>query len=421
MAPLLGAIADDFTGATDLAGMLVKHGMRTVQMFGVPRTAPPSSIDAIVVALKTRTAPPGDAVDGSREALRWLRDAGCRQILFKYCSTFDSSDWGNIGPVAEALMDAVGTDFTIACPAFPANGRAVFRGYLFVGDVLLDESGMRHHPLTPMTDSNLVRVLQRQSTRRVGLVPFESVRGGEAEIRRAFESVRGAGAGIAIVDAASDADLMAIAAACRDMPLLTGGSGIAMGLPDNFRSQGLLPADLPAGRLPRIEGFDAVISGSCSPATLRQVARMREVAPAFRIDPLRAASGADVVAEAVDWASGRLDSGPVLVYASAEPAAVKKVQDELGAERAGALVESTLAAIARRLVDLGVRRLIVAGGETAGAVAGTLRLAGLRIGDEIDPGVPWTVSLGERPLALALKSGNFGTDDFFLKAWSRLP
>jgi uncharacterized protein YgbK (DUF1537 family) len=421
MAPLLGCIADDFTGATDLAGMLVKHGMRTVQMIGVPRVPPPEASDAIVVALKTRTAPPGDAVEASLGALRWLRDAGCRQFLFKYCSTFDSNDRGNIGPVAEALMDALETDFTIACPAFPANGRAVFRGYLFVGDVLLQESGMRHHPLTPMTDSNLVRVLQRQSTRRVGLVGFESVRGGEAEIRRAFANARSGGVGLAIVDATSDTDLMAIGAACRDLPLLTGGSGIAMGLPGNFRSQGLLAGDQPAGRLPRIEGFDAVVSGSCSPATERQVARMREVAPAFQIDPLRVASGADVVAEAADWASARLRNGALLVYSTADAAAVRKVQDELGRERAGALVESTLAAITCRLVDAGVRRLIVAGGETAGAVVSTLRLPALRIGDEIDPGVPWTVSLGERPLALALKSGNFGTDDFFLKAWSRLP
>ena len=421
MAPLLGSIADDFTGATDLAGVLVKHGMRTVQMIGVPRLPPPASSDAIVVALKTRTVPPRDAVEASLRALRWLRDAGCRQFFFKYCSTFDSNDRGNIGPVAEALMDALETDFTIACPAFPANGRAVFRGYLFVGDVLLHESGMQHHPLTPMTDSNLVRVLQRQSTRRVGLVRFESVRGGEAEIRRAFANARSGGVGVAIVDAASDSDLMAIGAACRDLPLLTGGSGIAMGLPVNFRSQGLLARDQPAGRLPRIEGLEAVVSGSCSPATERQVAHMRNFAPAFQIDPLRVASGADVVAEAVDWASGRLRSGPVLVYSTTDPSAVKKAQDELGAERAGALVESTLAAITCRLVDAGVRRLIVAGGETAGAVVGMLRVEGLRIGDEIDPGVPWTVSLGERPLALALKSGNFGTDDFFLKAWSRLP
>jgi uncharacterized protein YgbK (DUF1537 family) len=421
MAPLLGCIADDFTGATDLAGMLVKHGMRTVQMLGVPNLAPPAASDAIVVALKTRSIPPRDAVEASLAALRWLRDAGCRQFFFKYCSTFDSTDRGNIGPVAEALMDALGTDFTTACPAFPANGRAVFRGYLFVGDVLLHESGMRNHPLTPMTDSNLVRVLQRQSKRPVGLVGLESVRGGEMESGRAFGRARDAGVGIAIVDAASDADLLAIGAACRDLPLVTGGSGIAMGLPANFRAQGLLAHDRPAGRLPRIEGLEAVLSGSCSAATRRQVAHMQARSPAYRIDPLRIASGANVAAEAVDWAAERLRGGPVLIYATADPAAVMKAQDELGAERAGALVESTLAAIACRLVDAGVRRLIVAGGETAGAVLGTLRLTGLRIGDEIDPGVPWTVSLGETPLALALKSGNFGTDDFFCKAWSRLP
>jgi uncharacterized protein YgbK (DUF1537 family) len=420
MAVLLGAIADDFTGATDLAGMLVKHGMRTVQMIGVPLAAPPVDTDAVVIALKTRTVPAEEAMAASLAALRWLRDAGCRQFLFKYCSTFDSTDRGNIGPVAEALMEALHTDFTIACPAFPANGRAVFRGYLFVGDVLLDESGMRNHPLTPMTDSNLVRVLGRQSRRKVGLVRHERVRGGAAEIRQAFLDARRDGVGMAIVDATSDADLMAIGAACREMPLVTGGSGIAMGLAANFREQGL-PADAPAGELPRVEGREAVISGSCSAATQRQVAAMQARAPAFRVDPVRVAAGADVVGEAVEWAVARLDGGPLLIYATANAATVEGVQKALGVERAGALVEATLAAIACRLVDSGVRRLIVAGGETAGAVVRTLRVAGLRIGREIDPGVPWTVSLGDRPLALALKSGNFGTDDFFLKAWSSLP
>jgi uncharacterized protein YgbK (DUF1537 family) len=416
---LLGAIADDFTGATDLAGMLVKHGMRTVQMIGVPQVTPPVDTDAVVIALKTRTVPAEEAIAASLAALEWLRDAGCRQFFFKYCSTFDSTDRGNIGPVAEALMDALHTDFTIACPAFPANGRAVFRGYLFVGDVLLDESGMRNHPLTPMTDSNLVRVLGRQTRRKVGLVRHERVRAGAAQIRQAFLDALRDGVGMAIVDATSDADLMAIGAACREMPLVTGGSGIAMGLAANFREQGL-PADAPAGELPRVEGREAVISGSCSAATQRQVAAMEARGPAFRVDPLRVAAGADVVGEAVEWAAARLDDGPVLIYATADAATVEEVQKALGAERAGALVEATLAALACRLVDAGVRRLIVAGGETAGAVVGTLRVAGLRIGREIDPGVPWTVSLGDRPLALALKSGNFGTDDFFLKAWSSL-
>jgi uncharacterized protein YgbK (DUF1537 family) len=421
MGSVLGCIADDSTGATDLSGTLVKHGMRTVQMLGVPEADPPQSADALVIALKTRTIPAAEAADRSLAALRWLRAAGCRRFFFKYCSTFDSTDRGNIGPVTEALMDALETDFTVACPAFPANGRAVFRGYLFVGDVLLHESGMRHHPLTPMRDSNLVRVLQRQCNRHVGLIGFESVRGGAEAIRRYFAESSSNGVQIAIVDAASDSDLMAIGHACRDLPLITGGSGLAMGLPANFREQGWIAGDCDAACLPQIEGFEAVVSGSCSPATQRQVAHMRDRAASFQIDPLAVASGADVAGAAVDWASMRLRDGPLLIYATADPAAVRKAQEKLGIQEAGELVERTLGVISCRLVDAGVRRLIVAGGETAGAVLQRLRIRALRIGAEIDPGVPWTVSLGERPLALALKSGNFGTDDFFLKAWSRLP
>ena len=421
MPPLLGSIADDFTGATDLAGMLVKYGMRAVQMIGVPRRPPPTQSDAIVVALKSRTAPLREAIDASLAALRWLRDAGCRQFLFKYCSTFDSTDQGNIGPVAEALMEALGTDFTIACPALPANRRTVFHGYLFVGDVLLSESGMRHHPLTPMTDSNLVRVLQRQTRNRVGLVAYETVCRGAPEIQSAFAARRRDGVGIAIVDAVSDADLLEIARGARGMPLLTGGSGLGIGLATDFRARGLLPEGSGAGELPHIDGPAAVISGSCSQATQRQVAAMKCAAPAFQVDPWRLAAGADVVAEAAAWASARLPQGPVLIYTTADASAVRTVQDQLGAQRASTLVEDALAAIARQLVDGGVRRLIVAGGETAGAVVGALGIEGLRIGLEIDPGVPWTTSLGERPLALALKSGNFGADDFFIKAWSKLP
>ncbi len=421
MPPLLGSIADDFTGATDLAGMLVKQGMRTVQMIGVPRHAAPAGLDAIVVALKTRTAPPRDAIDASLAALEWLRDAGCRQFFLKYCSTFDSTSQGNIGPVADALMEALHTDFTVACPAFPANGRTVFRGYLFVGDVLLHESGMQHHPLTPMTDSNLVRVLQKQSRNAVSLIRYESVSKGAAEIQRACANARGQGTGIAIVDAIGDSDLMEIGAACREMPLVTGGSGLGMGLAASLRAQGLLPENAEAGRLPHVDGLAAVISGSCSLATQRQVTAMKSAAPAFEVDPLRLAAGADVVAETVAWASTRLSGGPVLIYATADSAQVGAIQQQLGAARAGALVENALAAITCRLVASGVRRLIIAGGETAGAAVGALGVSGLRIGAEIDPGVPWTTSIDDPPLALALKSGNFGSDDFFLKAWSRLP
>jgi uncharacterized protein YgbK (DUF1537 family) len=421
MALLLGCIADDFTGATDLAGMLVKHGMRTVQTIGLPRQAPPAGVEAVVVALKTRSIPAQEAVDASIAALRWLRQSGCDRFLFKYCSTFDSTDRGNIGPVAEALMDELATGFTIACPAFPANGRAIFRGRLFVGDDLLEESGMRHHPLNPMTDSNLVRVLQRQTGRKVGLIRYEDVRCGAEEIERAFRRAEGEGVQMAIVDAVVDDDLTQIGLACGGMPLTTGGSALAIGLSASFRARGLLAVNSEADALPRIEGLSAVISGSCSTATQRQVATMQAQAPVFRVDPRRVAAGTDVVGEACEWASGRLDQGPVLISSTQDAGSVEGVQNELGVGPAGELVESTLASIARRLVDLGVRRLIVAGGETAGAVVGALGIESLRIGPEIDPGVPWTVSLGERPMALALKSGNFGSPDFFLKAWSRLP
>jgi uncharacterized protein YgbK (DUF1537 family) len=427
MTVLLGCIADDFTGGTDLAGMLVKAGMRTVQLIGVPGgpgESVPDDVDAVVIALKSRTAPVGDAVDESLAALRWLQQAGCRQFYFKYCSTFDSTPQGNIGPVAEALMHALGTGFTIACPAFPANARTLYKGHLFVGNVPLNESGMRNHPLTPMTDANLVRVLQAQVKAKVGLVDFGSVSRGAGAIGERFAALREQGCGMAIVDALSNDDLMSIGAACDGMPLLTGGSGLALGLPDNFRRRGLLARHVVADALPATGGARAVISGSCSVATQKQVAIMRESAPAFAIDPLRLARGEDLAAAALDWAKPKLGREPVLVYATAAPDAVRDVQEALGVEQAGALVENALATIARGLVALGVGQLIVAGGETSGAVVKALGVSGLRIGPEIDPGVPWTASLGNEagagPLALALKSGNFGTDDFFLKAWSRL-
>ena len=418
---LLGCIADDFTGGTDLAAMLVKHGMRTVQMIGVPESPLPADIDAVVIALKSRTTPVADAVADSLAALRYLQAQGCRQFYFKYCSTFDSTPAGNIGPVAEALLDALGAPFTIACPAFPANARTIYRGYLFVGDVLLSESGMRDHPLTPMTDANLVRVLQSQVRRIVGLVPYAVVAQGPAAIARRFAELRADGIGIAIVDAIADADLGAIGEACAELPLVTGGSGAALGLPRNFERQGLLTSGIEAAVLPSVTGHRAVISGSCSVATNAQVAAMRERHPSFRVDANALARGEDVVREAAQWAASRIAAGPVLIYATAPPGDVRQVQAELGAQRAGALVESALAGIASELLRLGVTQLIVAGGETSGAVVKALGVRGLRIGPEIDPGVPWTVSVdGERPLALALKSGNFGTPDFFLKAWSCL-
>lgn len=417
---LLGCIGDDFTGSTDLANTLVRHGMRSVQLIGTPASAKDIDADAVVIALKSRSIPADEAITQSLQALDWLRAAGCRQYFFKYCSTFDSTDAGNIGPVAEALLKALGSDFTIACPAFPENGRSVFKGHLFVGNKLLNESGMEHHPLTPMTDANLVRVLQRQTQGKVGLVPHEIVRHGASAIRRAFADLRGDGVRFVIVDAINDSHLQSIGEAAADLPLITGGSGVAIGLPDNFRRQGLLTASEGADVLPDIEGYSAVLSGSCSVATQGQVEEMRRNRPAFKIGLLAHAGGNDQVGAAINWALPKLTDGPVLLYTTDTPDGVKAIQEKLGREKAGALGEELLAEIAVRLVNAGVRRLVVAGGETAGAVVGALGITGLRIGPQIDPGVPWTASLDEPALALALKSGNFGTPDFFVKAFDRL-
>jgi uncharacterized protein YgbK (DUF1537 family) len=421
MPVLLGAIADDFTGATDLCNTLVRRGMKTVQLIDVPGgNAPTPDAEAVVIALKSRTIPVGDAVATSLNALAWLKAAGARQILFKYCSTFDSTDEGNIGPVAEALLDALGSDFTLYCPAFPEAGRTIFKGYLFVGDVLLSESGMRDHPLTPMRDPSLVRVLQRQCKGKVGLVQHATVTKGPAAIANAFAALKRDGYRHAIVDAIADRDLEAIGEAARDFALITGGSGIALGLPENFRQLRLIGDGGGADILPKVGGKAAVLSGSCSQATLAQLAHMRDRAPVFTIDPLAAAGGADVAAEALGWAADKLGAAPILFAATAPPDQVAVIQQKLGRDQAGALVERIMAEIARGLVERGVRRLVVAGGETAGAVVQALGVTGLQIGRQIDPGVPWTVSLGDPPLALALKSGNFGKPDFFLRAFAAL-
>ena len=417
---LLGAIADDFTGATDLANTLVRQGMRTVQLIGAPVAAPPEDVDAIVVALKSRTIPAPQAVEQSLAALEWLRQAGARQVLFKYCSTFDSTDQGNIGPVADALMQALRTDFTVFCPAFPENGRTIYRGYLFVGDVLLSESGMRDHPLTPMRDANLVRVLARQTPHKVGLVPLSVVSQGANAVRAEFARLRSSGYRHAILDAVADADLLTLGEAVADLKLVTGGSGIALGLPANFRRMGVLEAMPQADGLPRVRGAAAVISGSCSSATLAQVAAMRAQYPAFEVDPLALAAGQPVVGRALEWAASHVGDAPLLIFASAPPERVRAVQEALGRDRAGTLIEEALAEIARGLITHGVRRLVVAGGETAGAIVQALGITGLRIGPQIDPGVPWTASLGEPTIALALKSGNFGREDFFVRAFTCL-
>ncbi len=415
---LLGCIADDFTGASDLANNLVRAGMRVVQTIGVPSSPLSAEVDAVVVALKSRTIAPQDAIAQSLAALSWLKTQGSRQIYFKYCSTFDSTPQGNIGPVTEALMDALGTDFTIATPAFPDNNRTVFKGYLFAGDTLLNESGMQNHPLTPMTDANLVRVMQAQTQRVVGLVDYKVVAQGADAVSKRIAQLKAAGVGVAIVDAISNDDLMRLGPALRDMPLVTAGSGVAIGLPQNFG----ISTSSNSSALPPASGLRAVVSGSCSVATNAQVVNFMSAGlPALAVDPLRMASGIDVVSEALAWAKPLLSAGPVLVYSTAESSAIKAVQSQLGVDAAGAMVERTLAAIAKGLVGLGVQQLVVAGGETSGACVQALGITQMQIGPQIAPGVPWCFASSEgTPIHITLKSGNFGSQDFFTHAFTML-
>ncbi len=416
---LLGCIADDLTGATDLALMLTRNGMRTVQVMGVPdANTPLDGIDAVVVALKSRTNPVDEAVAWSLASADALLARGARQLFFKYCSTFDSTDKGNIGPVAEALLEKVNGEIALVNPAFPANKRTVYFGNLFVGEVPLHESPMKDHPLTPMRDSNLVRVMQRQTKLQVGLVPYGVVEQGVDATKAALDAAAQSGTRFAVVDAISDRHLVTMGAAAADHKLITGGSGVAMGLPENFVRKGLLKKAEGVARMSAAKGRALIIAGSCSEATRGQVKAAQAAGlPSMKVDPMAIAQGKLGASDLVDWALKQPADRPILIYSSDNPDTVRGVQAELGREAAGALVERELAATAKALVAKGFTRVIVAGGETSGAVVGALGVSAIEIGPEIDPGVPWTRSMDGRDLVLALKSGNFGAPDFFLKAW----
>ncbi|WP_312038418.1 3-oxo-tetronate kinase [Paradevosia shaoguanensis] len=407
----LGAIADDLTGATDLALTLARSGMSVRQTVGIP--ADPNAIsgaDAVVISLKSRTIPAAEAVTQSLDAAKVLLAAGAAQLFFKYCSTFDSTDAGNIGPVIDALLDLLAEDRTLACPAFPTNKRTVYKGHLFVGDQLLSDSPMKDHPLTPMRDANLVRVLGRQTARPVRLVDINAVRGEHLDHGLSDKP------GIAIVDALDDADLLAIGRAAANMRLVTGGSGVAMGLPANWG----ISQRTNATRHQSPSGRTLVLAGSCSGATRQQISvAMAAGFDGLQLDPIEIAAGRQTISDALDFAT-KATATPV-IYASATPEAVAKSQDALGRDRAGAVVEAFLSELAPLLVNRGFDQLIIAGGETSGAVVAGLGLKNLDIGPEIDPGVPWMYSkVGETPIAIALKSGNFGADNMFIKAWDLL-
>lgn len=419
---LLGVIADDMTGATDVALMLNRAGMRTVQVIGVPAAdATLPEADAVVVALKSRTNPVSEAVAQSLAACEALLAGGARQILFKYCSTFDSTAHGNIGPVADALMRRLGAESAIVCPAFPANGRSIYQGYLFVGAVPLHESSMKDHPLTPMRDSNLMRLMAAQTEHPVGHVGYATILSGPDAVKAQMARLRADGVRYVVTDALTNDDLMVLGAAVAGQPLLTGGSGIAMGLPQNFREAGLLAEREIAARLEAPQGRRGIISGSCSTATRGQIKAALEAGfPALKVDPLALASGEQTAQVLADWALAQPADLPFLLYSSDDPAEVTAIQARLGREKAGEIVEHAFAQTARRLAEAGLTRLLVAGGETSGAVVQGLGIQTLEIGPEIDPGVPWTRVVDGPDMAVALKSGNFGAPDFFLKAWNLL-
>jgi uncharacterized protein YgbK (DUF1537 family) len=413
---LLACIADDLTGATDLGVNLTREGLSVIQINGVPAAdlAAPAA-DVVVVALKSRTIPAADAIAQSLAALSWLRTKGARRIYFKYCSTFDSTSRGNIGPVTEALRQALGAGIVPATPAYPRNQRTVYRGHLFVDDLLLSETGMRHHPLTPMTDANLVRVLAAQTQGKVGLIAADAVDAGADAFRARLAALAAEGCAHAIVDAVRDDHLTIAGAACADLPLTTGGAGLGVGLARALRTE----ATSGAGGWARPEAPVPVawLFGSCSEATRRQLAEVRKQIPGVRLDPRMLAADALAIDRlAAQAAAASNGAQPVVVYATADPHEVAAAQAQLGTERAARLIEDAFRAVTRALRARGVRAFVVAGGETAGAVVDALGVRALAIGPEIDPGVPWTRALGATPLWLALKSGNFGGDDFFARA-----
>ncbi|MGA0614763.1 3-oxo-tetronate kinase [Paracoccus sp. KR1-242] len=419
MGIILGAIADDFTGATDLCSTWVKAGLRVVQVIGIPEAGQtPRDADAVVIALKSRTIPADQAIAQSLAALDWLNAQGVRQVVFKYCSTFDSTAAGNIGPVTDALLAAMGQDFTVVSPAFPRNGRTIYKGNLFVGDLPLAESPMKDHPLTPMRDSSLIRLMDAQAQGRTGLVPLQTVRQGAPAIRAAFDHLRGEGFRYAVPDAVEDEDMIALGRALDGMALVTGGSAVAMGLPANLRDSGDLGAALPP-RLPRSQGRAVVLAGSCSTATRAQIAHVTPLWPTLKLNLDRIAAGEDIAAEALGWAVAQ--TGPMLIYGSSDPAEVAENQRRHGTMEAGEMMERTLSTIARGLLERGFARFLVAGGETSGAVISALGVTALEIGPEVAAGVPWCgATVGDRELALCLKSGNFGGPEMFTQALEML-
>lgn len=408
----IGVIADDFTGGTDIASFLVKGGLNTVQLSGVPHSLIETDADAIVISLKSRSCAPSEAIEQSLNALAYLQQNDCTQIYFKYCSTFDSTDKGNIGPVTDALMAALNTKFAVVCPSLPLNGRCVFNGNLYVNGVLLNESGMRDHPITPMCDSNLPRLMNAQASGTTALITYQTVEQGCDAILTAYADAQQEGHQYAVVDAFNEQQLFLIAQSLIDMPLITGGSGLAYHIAvvasQHKKQDSMMKVP---NKVPSV-----VISGSCSQMTNLQVAAYQNKAPTYAIEAKCCLTDDRYAQQVSEWVMGQqgLEYAP-MVYATANVEKLKQIQQQYGAEKASAAVEAFFAQLTEILSKRGIRNFIVAGGETSGVVTQHLSLTALNIGKEIAPGVPWVFSL-DGHFALALKSGNFGSEQFFSQA-----
>lgn len=405
---MLGVIADDFTGASDIASFLTENGLRTVQMNGVPEKPLQSAVDAIVISLKSRSNPVDEAIEQSLQALNWLQTNGVDQFYFKYCSTFDSTAKGNIGPVTDALLDALNDDFTVVTPALPINGRTIFNGYLFVGNTLLNESGMQNHPITPMKDANLVRLMDAQSKGKTALVTSAEVFNGAETVKARFAELKRQGYRYAVVDAVDNSQLAVLAEAVADFKLVTGGSGLgaymAARISGNKKGSDAFTPN---------KGKTVVLSGSCSVMTNKQVNAYQEKAPAIQLDVEQAVNNPNYAEELYQWVLSHLNEPLApMVYATVPPEVLKEIQAKFGAEKASHTIENTFAKLAEKLKAAGVTNFITAGGETSSIVVQQLGFSGFHIGKQIAPGVPWLKAV-EEPIYLALKSGNFGKEDFF--------
>jgi 3-dehydrotetronate 4-kinase len=422
---LLGSIADDYTGASDLANTLTKNGLRTIQTVGIPdATLDLPDVDAIVVALKIRSVPAANAISLASEAYRWLRGLDARHVLYKICSTFDSTDAGNIGPVTEALGSMAGGDTVLVTPAFPETGRTVYFGNLFVNGQPLNESPLKDHPLNPMHDANLMRVLTRQSRGAVGLVELPTVSAGIGAVKARLHDLREKGFSAAIADALVERDLETLGAVALQMKVSTGASGLGLGLARALVQSGEVPPNptTAADIIRPVGGLAAIVVGSCSSATLRQVEIAEQSMPVLRLDSERLIGGSDEISAAISWAGERVSSGPVVISASGTPEAVAELQSRYGRDVSGHAIEAATSNIAAELVTRGVRRLVIAGGETSGAAVDRLGIPAFLIGPEIAPGVPVlrTVGNAQGEMLLALKSGNFGGENFFATAMSMM-